>query len=86
MRLCVLGDCDNNYFDNCVMKKYLSDIIVYLEKHDPYPLDVFPEPSDEDWNNLGNFLQMHGKNPDRIFAKFGRMVRQAVIEDIEQFL
>ncbi|MFP4365497.1 MAG: hypothetical protein ACLFQA_00250 [Bacteroidales bacterium] len=66
--------------------EYVRDIIKFLEKHNPYPLDVFPEPKDEDWNNLGNFLQMHGKNPDRIFAKFGRMVRQSIIDDIKLFL
>jgi len=62
----------------------IKKIIETLKKLNPYPVDVFPEPSDDDWRGIGNFLEQHGKNPDRIFGKFGRMVWESCINLLEE--
>ena len=64
----------------------LRQIISNIKNMNPYPVDIFPEPSDEDWKDLGLFLQSHGKNPDRIFAKWGRMVWANCINCMEDYL
>jgi len=51
-----------------------SKEIKQIREMNPYPLDVFPEPKEDDWKGIGNFLISHGRNPDKIFARFGRMV------------
>jgi hypothetical protein len=62
----------------------LKEIVNHLENSNPYPVDVFPEPSYEDWHEIGKFLQEHGKNPDRIFAKWGRMVWNNCIAQLKE--
>jgi len=64
----------------------LEKIIKYLKDTNPYPVDIFPDPSDEDWKDIGKFLKEHGRNPDRIFAKWGRMVWNNCINCMEDFL
>jgi len=64
----------------------IKDIIKDLRRANPYPVDVFPEPSFEDWHEIGKFLQKHGKNPDRIFAKWGRMVWNNCINCLKDYV
>ena len=64
----------------------LKQIIKNIKEMNPYPSDVFLEPSDEDWKNIGKFLAKHGKNPDRIFAKWGRMVWENCVNCMEDYL
>ena len=64
----------------------LKNIIKNVKEMNPYPVDVFLEPSDEDWNMVGQFLLDHGRNPDRIFARFGRMVWANCINCFEDYL
>jgi len=66
-------------------KSELKQIANEIRELNPYPSDVFLEPLDEDWKGIGNFLAEHGKNPDRIFAKWGRMVWNNCADVIEQF-
>jgi hypothetical protein len=49
-------------------------IVKEIKERNPYPLSIFPEPKAKDWDEIGKFLLKNGKNPDRIFAKWGRMV------------
>jgi len=51
-----------------------NTLIKTMKELNPYPEDIFPEPVKSDWEGVGDFLKTHGKNPDRIFAKWGRMV------------
>ena len=64
----------------------LKEIIRNIESQNPYPIDLFQEPSYEDWHEIGKFLQEHGKNPDRIFAKWGRMVWQHCIDNMKDYI
>jgi hypothetical protein len=64
----------------------LKQIIKNIKEINPYSVDVFPEPKDCDWKGVGKFLQEHGKNPDRIFAKWGRMVWENCIACMEDYL
>ena len=69
------------------MKKLtLQQIIEGIKAINPYPLDIFPEPSDEDWKDVGKFLQEHGRNPNLIFAKWGRMVWNNCINCMEDYI
>lgn len=68
-----------------VNPRYLTQFIKAIKEMNPYPSDVFLEPSYEDWNSIGKFLQEHGKNPDRIFAKWGRMVWENCVGCMEDF-
>ncbi len=64
----------------------LKNLINHVKDANPYPTDIFPEPSDTDWKGLGEFLLSHGRNPDRIFAKWGRMVWNNCIDCIESYI
>ena len=66
--------------------KTLKELVDIIESINPYPVDIFPEPKPEDWKEIGNFLQKHGKNPDRIFAKWGREVWQNCVASMRDFL
>jgi hypothetical protein len=62
----------------------LIKIIEHLKNSNPYPVDVFPEPIESDWKEIGKFLHEHGKNGDRIFAKWGRMVWNNCVNQFEE--
>lgn len=55
-----------------------------MDKLNPYPIDVFTEPTEEEWKGIGEFLTSHGKNPDRIFAKWGRMVWENCVSSMSE--
>lgn len=63
-----------------------KDLIEFLRGTNPYPVEIFPEPSDKDWSEVGKLLKDNGRNPDRIFAKWGRMVYGWCIENVETFI
>lgn len=64
----------------------LKQIIKNIKEMNPYPVDIFPEPSDKEWQSIGKFLLEHGMNPDRIFAKWGRMVWNNCVNCMEDYL
>ena len=66
-------------------KEEINQVITFVRNLNPYPVDLFPEPEDSDWKEIGKFLQSHGKNPDRIFARFGRMVWENCINNFEEY-
>ena len=61
----------------------ILEIIKTIKEMNPYPSDIFLEPSEEDWSGVGQFLLDHGKNADRIFAKWGRMVWENCVKCME---
>jgi hypothetical protein len=67
-------------------KNKTMNLVEQLRKMNPYPIDIFPEPSHEDWHDLGKFLQEHGKNPDRIFAKWGRVVWNNCCDQLDKLI
>ena len=64
----------------------LQKIIKNIKAMNPYPIDIFPEPTDEDWKDVGEFLRQNGRNSDRIFAKWGRMVWENCVDCMEDYL
>ena len=60
--------------------------IDHIRNGNPYPSDIFTEPSEEEWKSAAKILTENGISPDRIFAKWGRMVWGNCINDIESFL
>ena len=61
----------------------LKEMIKFIKDANPYPIDVFREPTDDEWHEVGKFLADNGRSPERIFGKFGRMVWNNCIEMIE---
>jgi len=64
------------------LKKFINEI----KEMNPYSSNVFLEPDSEEWKGIGKFLTEHGKNPDRIFAKWGRMVWRNCIKCMEDYI
>jgi hypothetical protein len=60
-------------------------LIKHLEETNPYPEDVFKEPSKAVWARVASVLQSNGIVPDSVFASWGRHVRNFTINDIKQF-
>jgi hypothetical protein len=67
-------------------KDELKAFIKVLDDMNPYPVDIFPEPEDKDWKDVGKFLHKHGRNSDRIFAKWGRMVWDNCVHEMKEYL
>jgi len=64
----------------------IKQIIQNVRENNPYPVYLFPEPSDEDWKGIGQFLLSHGKNSDLIFGKWGRQVWENCVRCLEDHL
>jgi ABC-type glycerol-3-phosphate transport system substrate-binding protein len=64
----------------------IKELIDFVESINPYPIDVFPEKTDDDWKDVGKILKENGKNPDRIFGQFGRMVYMNCIANMRDFI
>ena len=61
--------------------KKLIEAMRYLN---PYPSDVFTEPTEAEWKAVAPLLIKNGIVPDRIFAKWGRMVWDNCVNQIEE--
>jgi hypothetical protein len=69
-----------------VLNEELTRIIKNVRESNPYPVALYPEPKQEDWKGIKDFLNKHGKNSDQIFAKYGRMVFEHCIERMEELI
>ena len=54
---------------NAYLQDQLKEIVQEIKEKNPYPVDIFPEPSDKEWNNTAKLLIKYGRRPERIFAK-----------------
>jgi len=52
------------------VRKFVSEV----RKKNPYPDDIFIEPSKKDWKEITSFLKSKGFSPDAIFGSWGRDV------------
>jgi hypothetical protein len=64
----------------------IEEIIRYLEENNPYPSDVFTEPSLEDWKKAWKLISDNGIVPDKIAGKWGRMVWNNCIAAIKNLI
>jgi hypothetical protein len=62
------------------------EIIKHLKANNPYPVDVFTEPSEEDWKRAWKLIAEAGIVPDRIAGKWGRMVWDNAVNQLEELL
>jgi len=58
-----------------------SFIISELKNKNPYPSDIFIEPSKEDWKLLNSICRINGKNSEAFMGSFGRLVWNNWIEE-----
>ena len=58
-----------------------SFIISELKNKNPYPSDIFIEPSKEDWKLLNS---INGKNSEAFMGSFGRLVWNNCIEELKR--
>lgn len=63
-----------------------NDIARKLEELNPYPIDVFTEPTDEEWKGFAPLCTENGIVPDRIMGKIGRMVWNNCISNLMELL
>jgi len=86
---------ENEYFFELkevkeLMEAYLQDqlkeIVQEIKGKNPYPVNIFPEPSNKEWNNTAKLLIKYGRRPERIFAKWGRMVWEGCVLCMEDLI
>jgi hypothetical protein len=68
----------------------LIELLGQLEKNlldlNPYPIDVFTEPSEQEWKRAWLLLHEAGISNERIAGKLGREVWNNCIEKLKQIL
>ena len=64
----------------------IKEIVKYLEENKPYPSDVSTEPTDEEWKSVVPLLMANRIVPDRIFAKWGRMVWNNCVNQMKELI
>jgi hypothetical protein len=64
--------------------KEISTILSLAKEKNPYPKDIFIEPSKEDWALLNSLCRIHGKNSESFMGSFGRLVWDNCIQQIEE--
>jgi hypothetical protein len=67
---------------NMKIKKLLDDTAA----DNPYPQDIFAEPTSEEWKKLQNAVSNAGLIQDRFFGSFGRKVWDNCLQKIKEKL
>jgi len=63
--------------------KIIKDILSDVESRNPYPEDIFIEPSKEDWALLNSICRINGKMSESFMGSFGRLVWKNCIKEIQ---
>lgn len=67
-------------------RKKIKAIIQDLRNNNPYPGDIFIEPTKEQYQKLHDYLQNIGLSNDKFFGAFGRIVWNNCLDKIEEEL
>lgn len=59
-------------------------IINILKEKNPYPANIFIEPTEKQWKKASQVLRKNKIVPDAIFGSWGRRVWNLCIEEFEQ--
>jgi hypothetical protein len=60
----------------------LKDIVRDLYVRNPYPIDVFSEPTNKEWITLKRILLKRRITQDKYFASMGRLAYLAAVENL----
>ena len=65
-------------------KKGLKERIEETRKRNPYPEDIFIEPTKKEYQKMREAFEKAGLIPDKFFGSFGRLVWNNCLEDVEK--
>ena len=57
-----------------------------LRKNNPYPADIFTEPTKAQWDKVTKVLKRNNISSDAVFGSWGRRVWNMCIEDFEKLI
>jgi len=63
-----------------------KQIVKQLKKANPYPESIFPDPTAKEWDSIAMILKANNISPDRVFAKWGRMVWNNCINQFKELV
>ena len=66
-----------------VHTKAIKDILSDVESRNPYPEDIFIEPSKKDWALLNSICRINGKMSESFMGSFGRLVWKNCVKEIQ---
>lgn len=66
-----------------VMRSEIQDKLNIVRKLNPYPKEVFTEPTKEEYDLMNKALKEYGLIPDRFFGSLGRAVWENCINELE---
>jgi len=80
----IIVDCINSLQRGHILKEKL---IIFLEKENPYPEDVFLPIPKEDFDKINDFLKKEmGYSIDRLSGNMGRKLYKSIIEILKEVI
>ena len=80
----IIIDCINELQRGHILREKL---IIFLEKENPYPEDVFLPIPKEDFDNINDFLKKEmGYSIDRLSGNMGRKLYKSIIEILKEVI
>ena len=65
------------------LKQFLSEILEEMKKNNPYPKDIFIEPTQDEWKQIRYMLKENGFSLDKVSGSIGRRVWNICCEDFK---
>ena len=63
-----------------------QDLLKKVRNENPYPIDIFTEPTKEEWQKVQKIFKDAGLIQDKFFGAFGRMVWGHCLDEFESEL
>lgn len=64
----------------------ITTSMAYIRGDNPYPDDIFTEPTKKEWKALTKLMKKNGMAPDQFFGSWGRKVWNNCVDKIEEHL
>lgn len=64
----------------------MQEILDEARARNPYPEDIFTEPSKEEYEQLRELFRNAGMTQDRFFGSFGRRVWNNCVDEIKRLM
>ena len=63
-----------------------DELYKFLKKINPYPKDIFTEPTQKDYKTMNKALKQYGLKPDCFFGSWGRTVWNNCAKEIKEII
>ena len=63
-----------------------DELCKFLKKINPYPKDIFTEPTKKDYKTMNKALKKHGLTSDKFFGSWGRTVWNNCAKEIKEII